>query len=95
MPSKLICQAGSNFKSQNVEYLAFIEGAPHMNRQSKKVTGIFEGYFAASYDSLLARKHNNIPSKLICGAGPSFKSQNVEYVAFIDRDPHISGIWKL
>lgn len=48
-------------------------------------------FFAASYDSLLARKHNNMPSKLICGAGSSFKSQNVEYLAFIDRAPHMQS----
>ena len=46
-------------------------------------------FFAASYDSLLARKHNNMPSKLIRGPGSSFKSQNVEYLAFIDRAPHM------
>ena len=42
---------------------------------------------------MIVYKHNNLASKLICQDMPGFKSQNVEYVAFIDRAPHITTLW--
>ena len=46
-------------------------------------------FFTASYGCLLARKHNNLVPQCKFRRTPRFESQNVEYVGFIDRAPHV------
>ena len=64
-------------------------------KNTKKSSKIFEIFSLAKYHLGLVEKPYGNSQNHSIDAGPRFLSQNVEYVAFIDRAPHMSPLAKV